>query len=498
MKKINNFSTYSKSIPSDTKRFWSGLLLVLSPWILLFIITSLISHHSVLMSTPFWNDEISYWHEVLSFSSKGFNFGYYTMDEMTPKLLSFGTHGFGTISIYAAYAKIFGWNYNSIVFANNVFLSVSFLFLVLYLKPTTSKTLLITVFYLTYTPLILYCSTSMSELLNFALLINYFILLYSYIKSDRKKNKLFYILIVFCSIISFVRIIYIVLFLPIILYRDFVLKFDRKTILLLAGWIFLSFFLFLANSLFVSPFPYSFLNELFSISNLHNFIIYFVRHLITNILRFIYPFRDDFIQVFQRYIVISSTIWLVLKSRVFRFSHHQIEPLYFSSFLLISLSLIITFAAYDVFNWRDYRVMAPLLFGIVLLFILSDRLFAVKSFLLINVFVLLFLCFSPKVYSSFLFESKRYSNPLSNVVLNKIKYTENVKNKFENTLVVDSYDENVFLKTPAGIGITQSDSISDNLQSKYIYIHKPKKFETYQLVIISGNNFLYQKRLRRQ
>jgi hypothetical protein len=73
-----------------------------------------------------------------------------------------------------------------------------------------------------------------------------------------------------------------------------------------------------------------------------------------------------------------------------------------------------------------------------------------------------------------------------------------VKTKFENTLVVDGYDEKVFLKAPAGIGITHSDSISDNLQSKYIYIHKPKKFETYQLVIISGNNFLYQKRLRRQ
>jgi len=493
MKKINNFSTYSKSIPSDTKRFWSGLLLVLSPWILLFIITSLISHHSVLMSTPFWNDEISYWHEVLSFSSKGFNFGYYTMDEMTPKLLSFGTHGFGTISIYAAYAKIFGWNYNSIVIANNVFLSLSFLFLVLYLKPTTSKTLLITVFYLTYTPLILYCSTSMSELLNFALLINYFILLYSYIKSDRKKNKLFYILFAFCSIISFVRIIYIILFLPIILYRDSVLKFDRKTIILLTGWIFLSSFLFLANSLFVSPFPYSFLNELFSISNLHNFIIYFVRHFITNILRFIYPFRDDFIQVFQRYIVISSIIWLVLKSRVFRFRHQQIEPLYFSSFLLIFFPLIITFAAYDVFNWRDYRVIAPLLFGIVLLLILSDRISAVKSFLLINAIGLLFLCFSPKVYNSFIFENKRYDNPLSNVVLNRIKYTENVKTKFENTLVVDGYDEKVFLKAPAGIGITHSDSISDKLRSKYIYTNKLLKLNTYKIISSSNHYFLYQK-----
>jgi hypothetical protein len=493
MEQIKRLSTYLTTRSTYSKRFLSWTVLILVPWILLFIITSLISHHTVTILTPCWNDEMSYWHEVLSFSTKGFHFGYYTMNEMTPKFLSFGTHGFGTTLIYTVYAKIFGWNYNSIVMANTVFLSISFLFLVIYLKPTTRKTLLISIFYLTYTPLILYCSTSMSELMNFSLLIDYVILLYAYIKSGGKKNKLFYILIVFCSIISFIRIIYIILFLPVILYKKSGLKSKREIIILLICWIFLSILLFLASTLFVSPFPNSFLSLLFSISNLFDFIVYFVKHFVLNVMRFIYPFRDDFIQVFQRYILILSITWLVIKSRVLRFRYKQIEPLYFNSFLLISLSLIITFAAYDVFKWRDYRVIAPLIFGIILLHILSDRLVAVKCFLLINILGILFLCLSTNVSGSFFFDSKRYTNPVTNVVLNKIIYSENVKSRFDNTLIVDDFDENVFLKTPAGIGITHVDTISDKLKSKYIYTNKFLKLNTYKLISSSKDCFLYQK-----
>ena len=190
-----------KGVSPKTKRLLSGLLLVLSPWILLFIVTTLISHNSISKSTPCWNDEISYWHEIKSFSSKGFDFGYYTMNEVPPQKLSFGTHGFGTVSVYTAYAKMFGWNFNSIVIANNVFLSLAFLFLVLGVKLTTKKALLITLFYLTYTPLILYCSTSMSELMNYSIVVVYFTLLYTYIIAGSNKNKIIGALIAFCFFI---------------------------------------------------------------------------------------------------------------------------------------------------------------------------------------------------------------------------------------------------------------------------------------------------------
>src|ERR1035437_6057460 len=87
---------FNKILFSKTTRLFTYFLLISTPWILLLIVTKFVSHNSLSMLIPCWNDEISYWHEILSFSSKGLNFGYYTINEVPPKLLSFGTHGFGT------------------------------------------------------------------------------------------------------------------------------------------------------------------------------------------------------------------------------------------------------------------------------------------------------------------------------------------------------------------------------------------------------------------
>jgi len=234
---------------------------------------------------------------------------------------------------------------------------------------------------------------------------------------------------------------------------------------------------------------------LFSISNMFDIVLFFLKHFCLNILRFIYPFRDDFIQVFQRYIIVLLTIWFFIKSRVLKYKTSKIDKLYFSAFILIFLSLLITFAAYDVFNWRDYRVITPLIFGIILFNILSNRLQVVNIMLSINMIGLIILLFSPGIQVAFLADSHRYTRPKNNLVLNKIQYTEKTTSKFENTLVIDSYDEDIFLNTPAGIGITFSDTISDKLQSKYIYTHLPKALKTYQLIIKSKEGVLYQKKL---
>ena len=103
-------------------KLFACLLLIALPEILLFITTDIIVHHSVFDSVPCWSDELAYWHEILSFSQKGFNFGYYTVNEALPTCMSFGTHGFGAVSIYALFGKIFGWKAYSMVIANAFFM----------------------------------------------------------------------------------------------------------------------------------------------------------------------------------------------------------------------------------------------------------------------------------------------------------------------------------------------------------------------------------------
>jgi len=230
---------------------WSlSLLLIASPWILLFITTCLIAHHSVFNSVPCWSDELAYWHEVLSFSQKGMAFGYYSMNEVLPTFFSFGTHGFGTVSVYALFGKIFGWNAYSLVIANSFFMSLAFLLLTTLVKVSTKNLLIVLLLTLTYIPLILFSPTSMSELLNLSMLTVYAVLLHVFFQREGKNWLVF--LLLFCTAISFVRIIYIVLFLPVLFKRKNGFKFDFKFLIYVVLWIVFSGVLFAVNILVLS------------------------------------------------------------------------------------------------------------------------------------------------------------------------------------------------------------------------------------------------------
>ena len=151
-----------------------GFLIIAFPKILIFVTAWLHAHTQPAFLVPVWSDELSLWHEVFSFSQKGFNFGYYTINEAVPKYLSFGTHGFGTVSVYAFFARHFGWKTFSIVSANVFFLQMAYLSFLILTLPTAKQYIYIILFSISFTPLILFFSTSMSELLNYSVLIVYF------------------------------------------------------------------------------------------------------------------------------------------------------------------------------------------------------------------------------------------------------------------------------------------------------------------------------------
>ena len=475
----------------NSKLFLS-LLLIASPWMLLFVTTGLIARNSVFSSIPVWSDELSYWHEVLSFSTKGFNFGYYTINESLPKYLSFGSHGFGTISVYALFAKVFGWKAYSIVIANAFFLSFSFLFIILLVKPAAKQIFLFLLFTVSFAPLILFCSTSMSELLNYSILIVYFGLLYKYIKENGK--NIFVLLVVFCVAISFIRIIYIILILPILLKNNNEFRFDKKSIVYIILWIFFGAILFIVNGLFVSPYPDSYLNELFLSVSISDFFANFAVHFFQNTVNFINPVSENLIQVSERYFVIFITIYSLLKSNILHLQRKKIKIEYFIVFLILILITLINIAVYDVFDWRDFRVLAPVLFGCVLFLLANGDRFVFRSTLIINVFVIIVLIFSPKIVDSF--NTNRYTKPISNGALNELKYDDKATSKFDNTIVVNHFTANEVINIPAGIGITYCDVLSDNLKSRFIYTDKKINLSTYRLINFNLSRYLYEKEPR--
>ncbi|MDR3651958.1 MAG: hypothetical protein P4L34_03195 [Paludibacter sp.] len=466
-----------------------GLLLVASPWILLFFTTTILAKHSVLNSTPCWSDELTYWHEVLSLSQKGLNFGYYTMNEALPKYLSFGTHGFGTVSVYALFAKVFGWKIYSIVIANAFFMSLAFLTLNTVTKIPAKRLLYILIFGLTYLPLVLFSSTSMTELLNFSIKIIYFGLLYVYFK--RGGSVLLVFLLVFCMAISFVRIINIVLFLPLLFKRENEFKFDLRFFVQFLIWFLFSGLLFFVNNLFVSPYPDSFLVDLFASKGFGDFMSNFATHFVQNTWNLINPFSENIIQVFERYFIIFICVVSLLKSKLIQTGFKRVEIDYFIVFLILFLFLVINVAAYDVFDWRDYRVMAPVLFGCILFLILNGKAFITYNVLIINLLGLILMLISPQVLESF--SKDRYLIPAENKLLNKIEYTQNPKSGFENTIAVQQFNTKTVLNIPAGIGISYSDTISDKLRSRYIFTDKKIRLKTYNLISSDRIGFLYMR-----
>ena len=466
-----------------------GILLIASPWILLFITTNIIVHHSVFDSVPCWSDELAYWHEILSFSQKGFNFGYYTVDEALPSYLSFGSHGFGTISIYALFGKIFGWKAYSMVIVNAFLMSSAYLFLILITKISSKKLLYILIFSLTYTPLILFSSTSMTELLNYSVLIAYVGMLYAYFKQGGK--NLLVVLILFCTAISFIRIIYIVLFLPVFFKRKDEFKFDNKFLIYVVFWIFLSVVLFFLNNLFVSPYPESFLNKLLASMDFFDFIINFAIHFLQNTWNFLNPFSENIIQVLERYFVILVCLVSLIKSNLLQTRFKKIKIEYFVVFLILFLFLLINIAGYDVFDWRDYRVMSPVLFGCVLFLLLNNTYSVVRSSLIINLIGLILLIMSPQIPESF--NQNRYEKPVENKMLNRIEFTENPSSRFENTIVVQQFNKNTVLNIPAGIGINYSEVLSDKLKSNYLFSEYKLKLSTYKIIDSNETGYLYQK-----
>jgi hypothetical protein len=474
--------------PNKTQLF-VGLLLIASPWMILFITTGIIAHHSVFYSAPCWSDELSYWHEILSFSQKGLDFGYYTINEALPKCLSFGSHGFGSVSVYALFGKIFGWKTYSIVIANAFFMSLAFLFLNVILKPSSKSLLYIWVFSLTYTPLILFSSTSMTELLNYSVLIVYFSMLYVYFK--RGSKNLLVSLLLFCTIISFIRIIYVVLFLPLLFKRNTEFQFDLKFVVSIVLWIAFSALLFVLNNIFVSPYPDSFLNESLSSKGFSEFVSNFVTHFVQNAWNLINPFSENTIQVLNRYFVIFVCLACLVKSRSIQTRFKKIEIGYFIVFLILFLFLLINIAAYDVFDWRDYRVLAPVLFGSVLFLMLNGKRFIIYFSLAVNLLGIIFLLVSPHVLQSF--NNGRYSKSVENKLLNNIEYSAQSKSRYENTIVVQQFSADVVLNVPAGIGITCSDTLSDKLNSKYIYSKSKLELLTYKIIDSNESGHLYQK-----
>ncbi|HOH74237.1 MAG TPA: hypothetical protein PKW38_00490 [Paludibacteraceae bacterium] len=456
------------------------------PWILMSLLSYWYFDGSIIDLSPLWSDELSYWHESLSFSQKGFNFGYYTFYEELPNLFSFGTHGIGTISVYAFFANFFGPQYYLIPVANAMLLSFSFIYIVL-MEKDKKKLIMIFLFISTFTPLLLYINSSMSEILNYSLMLIYVLLMSCY--SKKESRYCFFLLLMYVTIMAFVRVYYVLLFIPILYLRikSFSFKFWGLMLLLLIY----AAVLYYIVSLFVSPYPFGYLTDLFNEDSISAFMTSLCCHFCNNLGRF-FLFSSSGVENLQRYYYFI----IMVSSFGYWYYSGKVKRMYFIIFGIMFLFMNTVVCFYDVFDWRDFRTLSPILLSCVVFFIIECKNKKVLNYVFLlcvvaNVFVFIRMNKTNVYYET---NKDRYID-VENCDLSQFVKYRNGLTKYDNTILVTSFDRNLLLSIPIGLGITFVDEISDKYMSKYACSDKKINLNTYQLLgLLDCGYYLYKKK----
>jgi hypothetical protein len=119
---------------------------------------------------PFFNDEVTYWHQAATFIAAGFNGGYYTSAELTNAsgFTPFGAHGPGFPALYGVFGRVFSWQVHSPILANLTAISLSVWLCLTAARATAGRALLVAAVLCTFWPLLLWAPTAMQESLHHA------------------------------------------------------------------------------------------------------------------------------------------------------------------------------------------------------------------------------------------------------------------------------------------------------------------------------------------
>ena len=487
------------------------MIYILSPIILLLFL-SFICNRNAFSGKPIpyyiWNDEVGYWREIFSFAEHGFNTGYIGINEAIPKIGQFSTHGFFPAFFYYPFAKILGWPNNAIVISNLMFMIICFTLVVIFYKPSISKTLLLTCLYLFFSPIVLFAETSMTEILNYGFLALFCVFFYKYFHSEEKNRKRFlFLTILVGTICSFYRIIYVVLFFVFILvFSEFKLK---KFIKLLLPCTLYSGLLYYISSLFCAPYPFGVLYKFTHASNIGSAFEVLFANVKSNIKNLFNITNGTKIEVYFRLLYLFVlTIYLLCiflnvtfrkSKKDFLASSFKEKPnnFYIMQFALLFLPLFIVIAIYDVHSCREFRSLSPFLWASFFNLIIYKKTLALKIFK--PIFIMFFIFSLIAWPKNFLMNDERYAASRKidfTLIKNVVKYKVNVEDPFENTILTDiPFDFDLWSNLDPGIGIEWlgPEFKFENLKSEYLLINKNQKIVGYKNRGKTEFGYLYER-----
>ncbi len=322
---------------------------------------------------PYYSDEIYYWHEALDFSAVGFQGGYYTFEEKPAKtsFSRFDAHGPVFPMFYGALGQVFGWGPATGLYGNLFFFTAALAGFLALVRPDSATLRRATLVVALAWPLHLYMPSMMQESLHLGgavLLAGVFYLLLE--RRDSCSPGFFIGSCLLLFFLSVLRTTWAFLWAPF-----FLASLRRPTAARLAWvgalslpWMFAFFWLVLYWG---APFPYGILPELRELSQSNPGALWghFWGHAYDNLVLLIKVDGKYLLPDVQQYLLLA--VLAVTAYSVWKREEGRRSGLFIVYVLGSLLGFVIFF--YELFNWGDYRVFAPVLLLCVFLSLASKR-----------------------------------------------------------------------------------------------------------------------------
>ncbi|MCI9129094.1 MAG: hypothetical protein HFJ65_02070 [Eggerthellaceae bacterium] len=343
------------------------VVLCLMPFITLAVM-SLVSGNNCFAGRPVWSDEVDYWREMLSLLSSDGTFGSYGFFGYPAEIGQLGCHGIAALMVYWLPGMAFGWELDSIVIWNAVSCCVAFVVFVALLRPDAKLCALASLLWLLSAPILSYAPSSMMELPQYAGAI---ICVALFIKVMRDGSGACLVAL-FCFVFLYagIRVSNIIFFIPAVL-AGCSFKPGKRMVALALVALVLSIAAWIFYSAFNAIYPYGFMRALSYEDGLAAKGITVLRHIKESLI-LLFSFDEGPKQTSQRYVYVAFLLccfaaWILLlrKGRGEKVSDERTSLVHglLSSWLTLGAALAIVVGAYDVFDWRDYRTLAPVLWS---------------------------------------------------------------------------------------------------------------------------------------
>ncbi len=466
------------SMPSNVRHsslyFLLCILVITSP---ILAATLLIGEHLKVSPQEFfpgWIDEIYHWHQVATFKEAGFNGGYYTIDEHpAPAPLShFNFHGPSYPITFGLLARLIGWKLYYMPYLNVAMMVLSLALFVFLTRPSHVQLVLTALIMLTFWPALIYTPTNMREVLFDALAI---VLAAGFYRLSTKAESCSTALPICCGLLitylSLFKISWTILYLPYFLLIRRRLKLSVLGAIAISGLV--TVIAYGIYSLIIAPYPY-FTTDLISAFkvSLRTGIETFVDHALLSLRHFFKP--DDnplwLMLRFQALLVIVVGFLYALRTK-------RDQALARSGLVIgISLSILLmeNILLFDVGDWRDYRLIAPMLLFAIILLIAHRRQTLVALIVMTNLLVTPEFLKATQEHKSIHFEvDQRAVEQFESRISSVMAYNPEAGG-WCNTLLVDfpAYMDSRMVGVPPGIGISWADNLEQytEIKSRYLLI----------------------------